>query len=241
MPMSGFICQDAYLAKLSKMTDEEIGRLFRALMTYHATGAEVALDGRESVAFDFIRDDVDRAEASYAEKCKRNRENRTGDNRRDESSTTVNDRQRPSTTDTNINRIEREIENKEERENIRAERAERSRLMKARFDRFWTAYPRHTAKANAEKAFAKVAPDDALLDAMLTAINRQRASPQWSDPQYIPHPATWLNQRRWEDEPVKGGQNPRQTVVAQQYHQREYTDAEPDYLTQLWNEQGGTA
>lgn len=69
------------------------------------------------------------------------------------------------------------------------------------FDRFWEAYPRKTAKAEAAKAFARLKPDSVLLQAMLDAIQRQAKSPQWTKDggQFIPHPATWLNQRRWED------------------------------------------
>ena len=74
MPMSGFICHDDYLAKTAKLTDEEVGKLFRALMKYHATG-ETDVSGRESVAFDFIKDDIDRTEEAYKAKCEKNREN----------------------------------------------------------------------------------------------------------------------------------------------------------------------
>ncbi|MDE2470662.1 MAG: hypothetical protein KGL35_18440 [Bradyrhizobium sp.] len=68
--------------------------------------------------------------------------------------------------------------------------------------KFWPAYPRKVAKASAAKAFAKINPDDALLTRMLAALAVHVASEQWrrDDGRYIPHPATWLNQRRWEDE-----------------------------------------
>lgn len=70
------------------------------------------------------------------------------------------------------------------------------------FDHFWKAYPRHVGKDPARKAFAKLKPDEALWETMLTALNRQKQSDQWQRDggQYIPYPATWLNQRRWEDE-----------------------------------------
>ena len=36
----------------------------------------------------------------------------------------------------------------------------------------------------------------------MDAISAQKRSRQWTENngQYIPNPATWLNQRRWEDE-----------------------------------------
>lgn len=70
----------------------------------------------------------------------------------------------------------------------------------ARFDRFWAAYPKKTAKPAALKAWRKLRPDDGLLDAMLAALAWQRTTKQWKDDGIIPHPATWLNGRRWEDE-----------------------------------------
>jgi hypothetical protein len=40
---------------------------------------------------------------------------------------------------------------------------------------------------------------------MLRALEWQTACPDWTrdSGQYIPHAATWLNQRRWEDEPFE--------------------------------------
>lgn len=48
----------------------------------------------------------------------------------------------------------------------------------------------------------KLNVDEELLALMVTAIGRQRQSKDWikDSGQYIPHPATWLNGRRWEDE-----------------------------------------
>jgi hypothetical protein len=70
------------------------------------------------------------------------------------------------------------------------------------FDRFWQAYPRKTAKPQAAKAFARLRPDEPLLSRMLAALALQRQSAQWQrdEGQFIPHPSTWLNGRRWEDE-----------------------------------------
>ena len=69
------------------------------------------------------------------------------------------------------------------------------------FKDFWKVYPRHVAKQNAEKAWKKLNPDDNLLQAILADVNR-RLGGEWrgKDMQYIPHPSTYLNQRRWEDE-----------------------------------------
>lgn len=65
---------------------------------------------------------------------------------------------------------------------------------------FWKEYPKKKAKGEAEKAFAKVGVDVSVL---LKAIEWQKRQHDWTkeNGQYIPYPATWLNERRWEDEP----------------------------------------
>lgn len=71
------------------------------------------------------------------------------------------------------------------------------------FREFWLAYPRHVAKESARKAWAKLSPVSLdLLQQMLTALAWQRLQPSWRElgGMYIPHPGTWLRQRRWEDE-----------------------------------------
>lgn len=75
-----------------------------------------------------------------------------------------------------------------------------------RFSRFWAAYPRKEGKGAAEKAFAKHKPGDQDLDCMLAAVETQKRSDKWRKDggQYIPMPATWLNQRRWEDTGLEG-------------------------------------
>lgn len=68
------------------------------------------------------------------------------------------------------------------------------------FARFWELYPRRTNRAQAVRAWDKLKPDLELCGAMAEAIRAQSRSAQWQDPQHIPHPSTWLNGERWNDE-----------------------------------------
>ena len=43
------------------------------------------------------------------------------------------------------------------------------------FEEFWTCYPRHKAKADAEKAWKKLKPSAALRQTILAAIAAQKA------------------------------------------------------------------
>jgi hypothetical protein len=74
-----------------------------------------------------------------------------------------------------------------------------------RFQRFWDAYPVKKSKGQAEKTFAKLNPDDLMLNRMIKAIGQQidhrqklQAAGQFA-PEFK-HPSTWLNAKAWEDE-----------------------------------------
>lgn len=75
-------------------------------------------------------------------------------------------------------------------------------LKETGFDAFWTAYPRHVSKKNAKKAWDKISITPELLKTILDSVDAHRHSAQWvkDDGTYIPHPASWLNAERWNDE-----------------------------------------
>jgi len=70
------------------------------------------------------------------------------------------------------------------------------------FEKFWNAYPNKKGKAAAFKVFEKKKISEKLLNSILEAIQSQKNWEEWTKEagQYIPHPATWLNQERWLDE-----------------------------------------
>lgn len=70
----------------------------------------------------------------------------------------------------------------------------------ALFAVFWDAYPKKVGKQAAFKSFSK-ALAKASVDTMVEAIEKQKKTDQWrrDNGRYIPNPATWLNQGRWED------------------------------------------
>lgn len=68
------------------------------------------------------------------------------------------------------------------------------------FETFYQSYPRKIGKVNVEKWFNKNKPDEELMNKILTSLEEHKKLKQWQDKQFIPYPATWLNQKRWEDE-----------------------------------------
>ncbi len=76
----------------------------------------------------------------------------------------------------------------------------RSHTYSPEFERAWIVYPRKVGKPKASSTWKKMHPP---IDAVLSALKWQVAQSQWvkDGGEFIPHMATWLNQRRWEDEP----------------------------------------
>ena len=74
----------------------------------------------------------------------------------------------------------------------------------ADFDSFYEAYPKKVAPSEARRAWKKVRPP---LEGCLESIRARIASGSWKvdEKRFIPNPATFINQRRWEDEVESGG------------------------------------
>lgn len=69
------------------------------------------------------------------------------------------------------------------------------------FDAFWAAYPRKVAKPDALKAWRATkppVPPAAVMAGLQPWLAYWRVR---ADPDFVPHPATWLRQRRWDDVP----------------------------------------
>lgn len=91
---------------------------------------------------------------------------------------------------------------KESGEKGEAPEKDKESVLEMRFNAFWDAYPNKKAKQNAVKAWKKINPNAALFEKIMKAIELQKNSEEWlkENGRFIPHPATWLNGGRWEDE-----------------------------------------
>lgn len=98
---------------------------------------------------------------------------------------------------------DRTEQNKKEQNNIEKERAQKpasgGSLSNNDFEIFWESYPRKAGKEKAEWIFKSV---NVPLETLMTALEAHKKSPQWVNDNgaFIPHPATWLKNRRWEDQ-----------------------------------------
>lgn len=108
------------------------------------------------------------------------------------------------------------------------------------FAEFWGSYPRKVSRANAEKAYTKAIKGTkhpaALADKILAALAAHKQLPQWmrDNGQYIPHAATWLHQRRWEDElPLAAPTATAMTPTATVTHSAQIPSATPAPVPQI--------
>ena len=75
-------------------------------------------------------------------------------------------------------------------------------LQERRFAEFWEEYPKKVGKKAAQTSWNKIKPDTELFERIISAVATAKRSEQWNkeNGRYIPNPATWLNQGRWDDE-----------------------------------------
>lgn len=201
-----FHAYHSMLEAMRKLSDAECGRLFRGLLYYSMTEEQPDnLQGREELLFDVFSQQIDREIEKYNEKCKTNKRNAAS---RCQSLPVATSR---------IQEKEKEKDKEEDKD-------------KETFARFWTVYPHKVKKQDALRAWksGKLAK---IVDTIIADVNR-RCDTEWKgqEMQFIPHPTTYLHQRRWEDEtaPTERKEAPRgidpKSNPALNYEQRDYTD-----------------
>lgn len=181
MERTQFTFYDSFFRSISRIKNKAARcDAYDAICRYALTGEEPDLDSMAdiaAIAFEGAKPNLD-ASRRKAESGKKG-----GENKQTESKPEASEEQ---TESKNKNKKKKKNKNKD-------------KCLKADFEIFWDAYPRKEGKQKAMAAFEKV---DVGLDVILSALERHKKSTQWTKNggEFIPHPATWLNGRRWEDE-----------------------------------------
>jgi hypothetical protein len=68
------------------------------------------------------------------------------------------------------------------------------------FDQFWTEYPRKVAKKKAKQIWMRNKLGNGRFPKIMDALKKAKQTEQWQEVRLIPHPTTWLNQERWDDD-----------------------------------------
>lgn len=185
--LNSFNVYHSYLQALEPLSDAECGRLLKACIQYSMTGEVPELRGNEKFLFPSWKSQIDRDRVKYNNKCEQNQGNALkrwhavacGGNRTHAKHAKDKDKDKDNNTPHTPQGDDT-------------------------FAEFWSAYPRKDSKAKAKASWDKLNPDKELVSRIMAALEQHKRSDQWTRDggQYIPYPATWLNQRRWEDEGI---------------------------------------
>lgn len=195
-----------FLEELDGLSDEEYGRLIRAMQAYSIDGTEPDFDGVERLFWKRCRNTIDRFCESYEKRNKSNAENGAKGGRPKKDSVSEETQENPknpmgfSETQNNPS-VSEETQKSQTKSKTKSKTNSITPIAPkgADFEVFWLNYPKKVGKDAARKAFSKVKVP---VETLLSAIEQQKCSRQWQEDggQYIPNPATWLNQGRWQDE-----------------------------------------
>jgi hypothetical protein len=68
------------------------------------------------------------------------------------------------------------------------------------FEEFWSAYPRKVGKADARKSWARLTKEQKFAATAAVPMHIKYWEAAGRTKEYMPHPSTWINGERWEDE-----------------------------------------
>lgn len=186
----------SYYSAIKRLPKEKQVEAYESILDYALDGVESSEDPFICAMLELMKPNIDRSNALSDSASSRGRKG--GKPKANESYgklTEANESYGKLTkAEEEEEEVEVEVEVEQENNNNARARADRD----PGFADFWKAYPKKQGIGAAEKAWKKIKPSEQLLGAMLFAISKQKRSRQWREG-YIPNPATWLNQRRWED------------------------------------------
>lgn len=181
--------------------DESIGTIVRAMLAYRKTRDQPQFDGPERFIWPAIQRDIDESIKAREAAAGAYRENGKKGGRPSKavsfSGTKENQKNQSGFSETKKSQGQGQGQGQ-------GHIPPKSPYTGDAFERFWSVYPRKIGKQSAKRAFERVKVP---LETLVTAVERQKCSDQWTqnNGQFIPHPATWLNQGRWDDELPESG------------------------------------
>ena len=210
------------------LSDAEAGRLFKAIL--HGIAGEVdELPGQEKLVYAMLKAQFERDADAYEQYSEKQRENgKKGGRPKKPSGFSENPKNPTVFSETQKSQDKDKDKDKDKDE-------EKDSLLCVRFDDFWAVYPNKVKKKDAMAAW-RTGKCDKVADRIIADVKLRRDT-EWNGQEmhYVPHPTTYLHQRRWEDETPPQerrektvlDRNP-QANPALNYDQRKYSNDEFD-------------
>jgi hypothetical protein len=204
----------------SLLSDRQAGTVIKAVFAY-LTGAPLPSMTKEGeMLFTVLRRQLDNNRKQYQQVCKINQENgKKGGRPRKEQETPSAEPNMEKTEITEktqrfsekpLKDKDKDKENDKDKDKKREKKQEEKNIssplsfspsVQDDFLKFWKAYPRKAAMEKARAQWQQLSPTPKQTEAILTALQQAKASPQWSAEggRYIPNGANWLRDKRWEE------------------------------------------
>lgn len=216
----GFVLYYDYRQHLALLTDEERGKLLMALLNYGESGTAPELDGATMMAFSFIAGQIDRDARKYQEIAKKRSESgkkggrppKSGKDQKAEESKKSNsfsdeaNQSEESYTSTNTSTSKNTNTSTSKSTGISPSIPQGGKESEG-YDRpfaiFWDQYPKQVGEVAAEQEWQRI-PPDVPMSIIMGGLEKAKQNPEWKREggRYIPNPAKWIRERRWNDEPV---------------------------------------
>lgn len=210
-----FLLHLAYEESLKELSDEDAGKLLKALFEHENPEEDEPeyLTGAVKMAYIFIRTQLDRERTAYEDKCRKLSENaskrgqkQTNASKSKQMQTNEGDKDKEKVKVEDNVEVNVEEEDKDNTDCIKPslsslpEDQERESL-KNTFNAFWDLYPKKSGKTSAFRIWQTIRPDKDLFEKIMSALNKAVVSDEWirEDGRYVPRPARWLSEHRWED------------------------------------------
>ena len=210
----------SYYEAAKELTDKQRLAFYDAIIQYGIDGEERDLKGVAKAMFALVKPTLDKSQARAAAGSKGGKskgeanDEQTPSKPQAKPEQTASDISEDKDKDLGLRITDEDVDKERDRDTIPPSPPKGSGDAEAEeppapepFDQFWAIYPKKVGKGAARKAWQKLKPGKALVQKILEAIPKAQQSKEWlrEGGQYIPNPATWLNQGRWDDELTPGG------------------------------------
>lgn len=187
-----FYLYNDYIDHVKLMSDEDAGKLFKAILEYENDLEVQELSGVAAMAFSFIKNQLDRDSNKYEEICRKNRENGMKGGR-----PRKNTQKQSNRTVVEENPNNRPVFEMEETEKQEKKPAKKTNSYPKNFEEFWAVYPRKDEKGVAYAKYAARIKDgyspEELLQAATAYADRCRRLK--TEKQYTKQAKTFLSDK----------------------------------------------
>lgn len=201
-----FVLYTDYVHTVCKLTDAKAGKLFKHILRFVNDENPVPADRVIDLVFEPIKQNLKRDLKDWEkEKQQRSEAGKKGMKNRWKNKKTIT----PITNDNTVKQpitsiTDNVIVNVSDTvtDNVNVSNNIPTYVNGQGFEMFWKVYPKKKSKGVAEKVWKGIRPDEKLLQTIINSIEQSKNTDQWRKDggQFIPHPATWLRAKGWEDE-----------------------------------------